>query len=277
MLASEVSSFLRSRRARLTPQDAGLAPHGTTRRVAGLKREEVARLAGVSVDYYARLEQGRPVGFSASVLDAVGRALQLTELDQAHLHDLVGRGKRQQSEAHGRATVLPAYERIAQVMEEQPVFVTDWRHNVLMANAVALSLFLDMGSDEPDDRNFARFVFIDPRSRALFDDWTGTAVLTAGSMRRNLARHPHDEGLQQLLGDCRISPEFEEMWEAYTLHEVVNSRKLYHHPDVGDIWVECDNVHLVGEEDQVLTVGTVERGSTSEAALSRLTEMTSAA
>ena len=272
----ELGTFLRARRGRLTPQSAGIAPHGAARRVAGLKREEVAQLAGVSVDYYARLEQGRPVHFSTSVLEAVGRALQLGRVDLAHLQDLAGpRERRACRDPAGRPAVLPAYERMVRGMASQPAFVTDWRLNVLLANPLALALYVEMGSVDPEERNFARFVFTDPDARALFVDWGLTAALVVGALRRSLAHHSDDAELLALIAACRRVPEFEELWGDYALTELVHSRKLYCHPVVGELWVDCDNVRLVGESDQLLTVGSVDAGSPSEAALERLAALAS--
>lgn len=271
MTASELAHFLQSRRARLSPEVAGVVPHGTVRRVLGLKREEVASLAGVSADYYARLEQGRPVRFSPSVLQAVGHALQLDRVDQAHLRDLVSSLEAPMAlEQPGRPTVLPAYERIVRGLADRPAFVTDWRHNVLLANPVALALYLDMGSAEARERNFARFVFTHPAARGLFVDWDVTAALVVGSMRRNLAHHPGDPELRGLIAELRPSAGFEDLWGDYTLTELVHSRKLYRHPLAGELWVECDNVRLVGESDQLLTIGSTDAGSSSELAMARL-------
>lgn len=273
MTVSELGAFLQSRRRRLTPLTAGVEPHGSSRRVIGLKREEVARLAGVSVDYYARLEQGRQVRFSPSVLNAVARALQLGSVDQAHLHDLADALERpRREEPPGRPAVLPAYERIVRGNPQQPAFVTDWRHNVLLANPLALALYLDMGSTDPGERNFARFVFTNDEAGRLFVDWDVTAALVVGSLRRGLAHHPDDPQLRSLVHELCRRPAFDEMWGDYTLTELVTSRKLYRHPIVGELWVECDNVRLVGEPDQLLTIGSVAAGSTSEYALRRLAE-----
>ena len=273
---SELGCFLRARRGRLTPEEAGITPHGAARRVVGLKREEVAQMAGVSVDYYARLEQGRPVHFSASVLEAVGRALQLDRVDQAHLHDLAGaRDRRARRDPAGRPAVLPAYERLVRGMADQPAFVTDWRLNVLLATPLALALYLEMGSVDPEERNFARFVFTDPGARALFADWHLTAALVVGSLRHSLAQHSGDAELLALIAACRRVPDFEQLWQDYALTEITHSRKLHRHPVVGDVWVDCDNVRLVGESDQLLTVGSVDAGSESEAALDRLAVLAS--
>lgn len=274
----ELGEFLRSRRGRLTPRSAGIEPHGSTRRVAGLKREEVARLAGVSVDYYARLEQGRPVRFSKSVLEAVGRALQLGPVDQAHLNDLVNlpnlRGLREKT---GRPQVLPAYERIVRCITHQPAFVTDWRLDLLVANPLALALYLQLGTEDPAERNFARFVFDDPAARNLFMDWRSRAELTVAAMRRSLARHPEDPELLGLVSELRERPEFNQLWEDYALVELTRSCRPYNHPLVGEIWMECDNVRVVGGADQLLTIGSAEVGSRSEAALSRLAALASRA
>lgn len=272
----ELGEFLRSRRGRLSPKAAGVEPHGSVRRVAGLKREEVARLAGVSVDYYARLEQGRAVRFSVSVLTAVGRALQLNPVDQAHLNDLAAaRDARRTPQRSGVPPVLPAYERLVRSLPHQPVFVTDWRHNVLLANPLALALYLDMGTQDPLERNFARFVFADPAARDLFADWENTAVTVAGSLRRATARHD-DSDLTDLIDDCRRTADFDRLWAAYPLTEQAYSRKLHAHPVVGHMWIVCDNLQSVGDSDQLLTVGSVDPGSTSDEALRRLAVLSGA-
>lgn len=273
---TELGEFLRSRRSRLSPVSAGIEPHGAVRRVAGLKREEVARLAGVSVDYYARLEQGRRVQFSQSVLNAVGRALHLSDVDQAHLNDLAQLRHGPRPRAGSQAVkVLPAYERIVSTVTTQPVFVTDWRHNVLAANALGLALYLNMGSDDPADRNFARFVFTDSSARGLFVDWGVTAALTVGALRRGLVRHSDDVQLLDLIDELRVVAEFDRLWVDYELSEISYSRKLYRHPMVGELWVVCDNMRIIGSEDQTLTMGSVEAGSESALAMRRLSQLLS--
>ena len=271
MIETELGDFLRSRRGRLSPKAVGVEPHGDARRVTGLKREEVARLAGVSVDYYARLEQGRRVRFSPAVLTAVGRALRLDEVDQAHLVDLATVHDRRRTAGPPEARQdLRAYERIMRALQDKPAFVSDWRHNVLLANPLALALYLDMGSDDAHQRNFASFIFTHPGARDLFVDWGITAALTAGSLRRSLARHPDDPELLDLIARCRRLADFDELWSRYELAELTHNRLLYRHPVAGELWVECDNLSLVGDEDLLLTVGNVDPGSPSEAALRRL-------
>lgn len=268
MTDTELGDFLRSRRARLSPGMVGIEPHGTSRRVAGLKREEVAQMAGISVDYYVRLEQGRPVHYSESVLGAVGRALRLDPLEQSHLGALARiRGRRAPRGPQGRQQVLAAYERIMSAVVDRPVFVTDWRLNVLTANPLALALYLDMGSEDPQERNFARLVFAHPDARTLFVDWDVTAALTVGALRRCLVDHRDDDELSDLIAELRLRPGFEELWERYELDESAHVRKRYRHPVVGEVWIECDNVRISDDGDQILTIGTVEAGSASETAL----------
>lgn len=273
MINAELGEFLRSRRARLSPEVVGIEAHGSGRRVAGLKREEVARLAGISVDYYVRMEQGRPVHYSESVLGAVGRALRLDALEQGHLNALASvRDRRAGPPAgrRGRREVLPAYQRIMAVLDDQPVFVTDWRLNVLTANPLALALYLDMGCEDPSERNFARFVFAHPDARALFVDWDTTAALTVGALRGSLAHHLDDDELADLIAELRSRPGFERLWTNYELAGIIHARKLYRHPVVGEVWIECDNVQVSDDGEQGLTIGTVEPGSPSETALRRL-------
>ena len=270
MANTELGDFLRSRRGRLSPGSVGIEPHGSSRRVAGLKREEVAQMAGISVDYYVRLEQGRPVRYSESVLAAVGRALRLDPLEQDHLNALTRLpDRRAQGGPRGHQQILPAFARIVDALVDQPAFVTDWRLNVLAANPLALALYVGMGSEDPLERNFARFVFAHPDARALFVDWEVTAALTVGALRRCVVHHRDDE-LFDLIAELRPTAGFEELWSRYELDDSVHARKQYRHPAVGEVWIECDNVRISDGGDQVLTIGTVEPGSPSEAALATL-------
>lgn len=269
--ADELGLFFKARRARLSPALAGLEPHGASRRVVGLKREEVARMAGVSVDYYARLEQGRDLHVSDAVLEALARALQLDEVDRAHVADLTRTGTRDRTPLPpGRLPVDPSFARIMATQVGNPAFVVDPRYHVVAANPLALLLFDEFGSHDPTTRNFAHYVFLTPSTRDFYDDWPLIARVTGGWLRRQLSRHPDDPEMLQLVRQLCVEQSFADLWMGYELDDSAHNRKLYHHPLVGDMTLDCDNVYVPNNTDQSLTVLTAAPGTPSEVGLDRL-------
>ena len=208
---SEIRDFLTSRRARITPEQAGLPAWGGSRRVAGLRREEVALLAGLSVDYYTRLERGNARGASDAVLDALARALQLDEAERAHLFDLV-----RAANAHpaaraprrpARQQVRPAVQRILDSMTTTPAYVRNGRLDILAANRLGRALYSPVFDSPAQPANPARFLFLDPRGPEFYVDWERQAHDTVAMLRSEAGRNPHDRALSGLIGELSTRSE----------------------------------------------------------------------
>ncbi|MET7285951.1 helix-turn-helix transcriptional regulator [Streptomyces sp. NPDC005573] len=265
----ELGAFLRSRRARVRPQDAGVVPTGTARRVPGLRREEVAYLAGVSVDYYARMEQGRQQNVSDAVLDAVARALNLDEVEHRHLLDLA----RRQTAPPGRRgperpqRVRPeVYQMLDLLGESAPAVVMGHRMDVLATNRLARILITDFDALPHRERNMAVFQFLDPAARDLYADWEAVATDSVAMLRLYTGRHPDDPLLTDLIGRLSIrSPEFRTWWATHQVREKTHGAKRYRHPLVGEITVGYEVFTFAGDPDQTLCVYTPEPGASTDA------------
>ncbi|MGW0334710.1 helix-turn-helix transcriptional regulator [Streptomyces sp. NPDC003011] len=275
--SSEIREFLRTRRARITPEQAGLAPHGGARRVPGLRREEVAQLAGVSVDYYVRLERGRTKGVSETVLDAVARALHLDETERAHLFDLT-----QPTPARTRRKRPLAPQRVHPVLYRTldslsvPAVVQGRRLDVLAANKLAHALYTDFEARPRRERNFARFVFLDEAARTLYADWEQVAGDCLAMLRLYAGRHPDDPQLTELIGELSLhSDTFRRMWADHDVTAHTTGTKRLHHPLVGDLTLEFAVLAVEGDPEQTLVIYTPEPASPSAEALSILASWTS--
>jgi transcriptional regulator with XRE-family HTH domain len=253
----ELREFLRSRRARLQPADVGLTSHGR-RRVPGLRREELARLAGVSVEYYVRLEQGRNPHVSDAVLDAVGRALRLDAGEQEHLRNLARpdrpprRGRR--SPATKRpGEVRPALRRLLDA-QPGPAYLVDRRTRVLAWNGLAAVVFGDFGELPPGDRNFAHLIFLDVDYRTLFGrSWQAKAENTVAYLRVGAGRHPDDPELASLIGRLAMkSGDFRTLWARQDVRDKGPGRYELRHPVVGELPLDFEILHTAGDEEQVL-------------------------
>jgi transcriptional regulator with XRE-family HTH domain len=252
----EVKAFLTSRRAKITPEQAGLQSYNRNRRVPGLRRSEVADRAGVSVEYYAQLERGNLAGASDSVLDALARALQLDEAEQAHLADL--------ARAAGPATrtrrkppalqVRPSVERILELMTEVPAFVNNGRGDVLAANPLAQALYSPMFDDPARPANHARFAFLNPRAREFWTDWTDIADATVAMMRTEAGRDPYDKALANLVGELSTrSEDFRTRWAAHDVRLHRTGTKQFHHPVVGNLKLNYETMQLTADPGLILT------------------------
>lgn len=269
----ELSEFLRSRRARLTPDEAGIGPGAGVRRVPGLRREEVARLAGINVDYYVRLERGRNLNASEAVLDAVARALRLDTTERAHLFALARpkpfRGGRPRPMPPQR--VRPAMYRILEALEPRPAMIVGRRMDVLAANRTARALYTDFDALPHRERNFARFVFLDEDARSLFTDWRRHAADVVAGLHLYSGRHPCDPQLAELIGELSLrSAEFSTWWADHNVHQHTHGTKTFHHPVVGEMTLSYETLDVMGDRDQTLTVYTAEPATASEAALDLL-------
>jgi transcriptional regulator with XRE-family HTH domain len=268
---TELREFLRTRRARLTPEAVGLPSFGERRRVPGLRREELAQLAGVSFDYYVRLEQGRTRNVSESVLDAVARALRLTDTERAHLLNLA-RPSRPRRRTEGAAPRIRAgLRRLVETIVEAPAFIIDRHYDVVAWNALAAALIIDFDAKAPRDRNMARFLFLDERARSIYADWDTAARESVAILRMAAGRDPNDSVLNELIGELSVkSAAFRRWWAEHDVRERTHGTKRYRHPIVGDITVSYEALHLPADPDLTLMLYTVEAGSPSEEALQRL-------
>ncbi|MEV6429768.1 helix-turn-helix transcriptional regulator [Nocardia sp. NPDC051463] len=265
---AELGEFLRSRRARLRPEEVGLPGYGSRRRVPGLRREELAMLAGVSVDHYVRLEQGRTLHFSESVLDAVAQALRLNPVERDHLYRLARPWSG--DEPPGEQQVRPGLRRLLDAAGEVPAYVVGRGTNVLAWNPIAAALITDFGALPPRERNLARLVFLDEGMRELYEDWPAKAADVVAYLRLDAARNPGDEGITTLVAELSGIPEFREQWDKYELEDKTHGRYAYLHPVVGRLDLGFETLRLPDDPDQALVMHTTEPESASATALQLL-------
>ncbi|HEY3712410.1 MAG TPA: helix-turn-helix transcriptional regulator [Amycolatopsis sp.] len=268
----ELGEFLRSRRARVTPAEAGLGPGDGVRRVPGLRREEVARLAGVNVDYYVRLERGRRGNPSDSVLDAVARALRLNSTERAHLFALARPGSaRPARRAVPPQRVRPSVYRILEAHEPFPAMVLGRRMDVLAANRPARALYTDWEALPGPSRNMLRFLFTDPAAREVMVDWATGAAQAVAHLRLYQGRHPGDPLLADLVADLSAADEdFRAWWGGRDVHQHTFGAKVFRHPAAGEFALEYELLGVLDDADQFLTLYTAEPGTDAAAAVQRL-------
>jgi transcriptional regulator with XRE-family HTH domain len=270
---SEVREFLSSRRAKITPEQAGLPAFGS-RRVAGLRRGEVAALAGVSVEYYTRLERGNLAGVSDSVLDALARALQLDENERTHLYDLA-RAANSSPAARARrrptaSEVRPSVQRIIAAMGT-PAFVRNNRFDILDANPLGRALYSDMYLDPAQPVNTARFIFLDPRAPRFYVDWENTARQAAGALRIQAGQNPYDRQLSNLIGELTTRSEvFRTWWAAHDVHVHRHGVKRLQHPLVGRLDLSYEAMELPGDTGLTIVTYNAEPGTPAADALTLL-------
>lgn len=277
---SEVREFLMSRRAKLTPEQAGL-PAGPNRRVAGLRRTEVAVLAGVSVEYYAKLERGSIAGASSSVLDAISSALQLDETERAHLFDLAraadgipasGRPRRRTTR---QAPARPSLHWTLEAITGGVAFVRNQYQDLLATNALGRAFYSPLIGDGGRTPNLARFQFLDPASRDFYPDWELFAEMCVGIMRAEAGRNPHDRAFQDLVGELSTQSEtFRTLWGAHDVRTHGAGTKRFNHPLVGEMTFAYEELSLTAEPGLVMIVYTAEPGSPSAERLELLASWT---
>lgn len=269
--SAEFGKFLKAMRSRLKPEDAGIADGSSARRVPGLRREEIARLADVSTDYYTRLEQGRNIHPSRAVLDSVARALKLDAGEQAHMMDLLehcAESARSPVPAQG---VRPAVRQLLEAVGDVPALVLGRRTDVLAGNRLAFLLFADFPELPPGERNLTRWLILDPRARELFRDWKTVAAEAAGALRVDVGRHPSDAQANQLVGELAVHSEhFRQWWAGHRVATRSAGSVRLHHPAVGDLELNFENLILRDDPDQVLRVFSAKPGSPSADALALL-------
>jgi len=264
---AEVREFLMTRRAKISPQSVGL-PTGPHRRVAGLRRSEAAALAGVSVEYYAKLERGAIAGASASVLDAVASALRLDDAERAHLLDLAraadgiptsGRPRRRASRP---AAPRPSLQWALDAITEAVAFVRDPRQNLLATNALGRAFYAPVIGDGGRTPNLARFQFLDPAAHDFYPDWDRFAEMCVAVIRAEAGRDPHDKGLQDLVGELSTRSEtFRTLWAAHDVRRHGAGVKRFHHPVVGDLTLVYEELAITAEPGRVMLVYSAEPGS----------------
>lgn len=275
-----LGAFLQARRARLRPEDVGLRDVGPRRRVAGLRREELAQLAGVSVSYYARLEQGLSRGASAEVLDAIARALLLDVHEREHLDRLAGAARHAPRPRRPRPEKLADETRdLLRAVEGVPAIVLGRRTDVLAWNALGHALLAGhLDPAGPDDQgrrpNMSRMLFLDPHCRELYANWTRKARAVVGNLRIAVGRHPDDPLLAALIGELTMnSPEFVAMWADHRVTPCDAASYELHHPVVGTVTVTQQTLSVARSPDQALIVCTTPAGSPSEEALALLRQV----
>jgi transcriptional regulator with XRE-family HTH domain len=267
---NEIREFLTSRRAKITPEQAGLPAYGS-RRVPGLRREEVAVLAGVSAPYYTRLERGDMSGASESVLNALAGALQLDDAERAHLFDLARAAQPAASPPRrrpARERVRPAVQQILDAMTGAAAFVRNDRLDILGGNPLGYALYSEMFVSSARPVNTARFVFLDPRAREFYLDWDRAARDTVAVLRSAAGRDPYDRDLSDLVGQLSTQSEtFRTHWASHNVRFHINGIKHFHHPVVGELSLNFERLELAADSGLTIFTYTAEPGSRNEEAL----------
>ncbi|GAA3936934.1 helix-turn-helix transcriptional regulator [Actinomadura viridis] len=271
----EVREFLTSRRAKIAPEEAGL-PAGSRRRVPGLRRSEVAALADMSVEYYAKLERGNLAGVSPAVLEALARALRLDDAERAHLLNLA------QAADGSDALTRPRRRRTSReqwkphrslqwtldAVTAGPAFVRNGRMDILAANQLARAFYADVYATPGNQANLARFNFLDPASHRFYPDWDQAADMAVAILRTEAGRNPHDKDLHDLVGELSTrSQEFRTRWGAHNVRHHGTGIKRFHHRVVGDLTLAYEGLEMAAERGLTLTIYTAQPGSPSEEGL----------
>jgi transcriptional regulator with XRE-family HTH domain len=271
-MATELGDFLRTRRARLRPTDVGLASYGA-RRVPGLRREELAQLAGVSVTYYTRLEQGQSQNASDDVLDAIARALRLDDDESAHLRDLARPARRRRAAKPRPETARPGTVQLISAMEGVAALAMDRCANVLAWNPLGHQLLAGhYAADSPRSAanrpNLTRMLFLDPHTRELHTRWSEEAKRSVASLRLVAGRHPDDHRLAELIGElCMKSAEFSGLWSRHPVLNCTFGVKYFSHPVVGQLELQFEVLSLPDDSAHRILLYSAEPGTPSEAAL----------
>ncbi|UJW30102.1 helix-turn-helix transcriptional regulator [Saccharothrix sp. AJ9571] len=265
----EVREFLTSRRAKIAPEQAGL-PSGTRRRVPGLRRSEVAALADVSVEYYAKLERGTLAGVSPAVLEAVARALQLDEAERAYLLHLAQAADgsdtltRPRRRAGRQWTPHRSLQWTLDAVTAGAAFVRNGRSDIVAVNQLARAFYSDIYASPHNQANLARFTFLDPASRRFYPDWDLAADVSVSILRTEAGRDPHDKDLHDLVGELSTrSDEFRTRWGAHNVRHHGTGTKRFHHHAVGELILAYEGLEMAAEPGLTLTVYTAEPGSPS--------------
>ena len=271
---AQVREFLISRRERISPAQAGLPAYGgSNRRVKGLRREEVALLAGVSIDYYVRMERGNLTGASEAVLDGIASALQLDEAERAHLFDLARAAQPAPPRQRRRKTsgVTDGIQQILDAITDAPAWVRNARHDMLAANLLARALYAPVLADPRRPANNARFVYLDPAAREFFADWERAADDIAAMLRSEAGSNPHDKQLVELIGELSTrSEEFRSRWAAHNVRFHRTGRKCIHHPVVGTLDLNFEAMEFPAHPGLTLLAYTAAAGTPTADSLKML-------
>ncbi|MEU8578661.1 helix-turn-helix transcriptional regulator [Streptomyces asoensis] len=277
---AQVREFLTSRRAKISPERAGL-PAGSRRRVPGLRRSEVAALADMSVEYYAKLERGNLAGASPAVLEAVARALRLDDAERAHLMNLAQTADGSDALTRPRrrtARTWNAHRSLQWVLDAVtagPAFVRNGRMDLLATNRLARAFYDDVYATPGNQANLARFQFLDPASRRFYPDWDLAADMAVAIVRTEAGRNPHDKDLHDLVGELSTrSDAFRTRWGAHNVRHHGTGTKRFHHAAVGDLTLAYEGLEMTAEPGLTLTVYTAEPASPSEEGLRLLASWT---
>jgi transcriptional regulator with XRE-family HTH domain len=274
----EVREFLTTRRAKVTPEQAGLPRYGGRRRVTGLRRDEVAQLAGISIEYYTRLERGNIRGISDEVLDGIARALRLDDVERAHLIDLVRMASAAPAVRRhpARQQVRPSVRRLLDSMTGTAAFLRNGRLDILAANPLGYALYSPVlespaAGNPRQPANLARFIFLDDQAAQFYRDWDGIAHAAVGSLRAEAGRAPHDRALASLVGELSLrSQPFRELWAAHDVEYYRSGMQPFRHPLAGDLDLEYDALELPADPGQTIIAYSAEPGSAAHDALSIL-------
>lgn len=269
---TDIRDFLTSRRARVTPEQAGIVTHSGKRRVPGLRREEVALLAGVSADYYTRLERGTVHGASDSVLNAVARVLQFDEAERLHLFELVKtKGTARRSRRPAKTQIRPSIRHVLDALVGVPAWISNDRLDLLAANQLCEALYSDLVREPNGPANIAKFLFLEGRSREFFVDWEDHAEDAVAMLRRAAGRDPHDRNLTGLVGELSTrSEEFRVRWAAHNVRFHRSGLKALNHSAIGRIDLTFEAMDLLEDAGLTLYVMTAEPNSPSAEGLKLL-------
>ncbi len=270
--SEEIREFLTTRRAKITPDAAGLPAYGGPRRVPGLRREEVALLSGVSIDYYIRLERGNLRGVSDSVLEALAGALQLDEAERVHLFALArAAAGSARSTRPGAQRVRPGVQQTVDAMTGAPAYVRNARRDILAANQLGRALYSELYRDPVRPVNSARFVFLNPAARTFFPNWDRAADDTVAVLRSEAGKNPYDRALSDLVGELSTrSDAFARRWATHDVRFHRTGIKDIHHPVVGDLQLRFEAMELPADPGLSIVVYTATPGSASADGLSLL-------
>ena len=276
--ANDIRDFLVSRRAKLSPEQAGLPNFGGRRRVEGLRREEVALLAGMSTQYYTRLERGTATGVSEGVIDGISRALQLDEAERSHLYDLVRAANAgahpQRRRPTNRSQLTASMQQTIDAMSTVPVFVQNGRLDAVATNSLGHALFSVMFEGVRPPVNAARFVFLDPKAQDFYRDWEANARQIVAILRAEAGRSPYDRQLSDLVGELSTRSDFfRKLWGSHDVREHRTGIKSVHHPVVGDLDLTFQGMDLASDHGLQMLVFSAEPGSASYDGLQLLSNL----
>ena len=275
---NDLSDFLVSRRAKLTPQEAGLPDFGGRRRVPGLRREEVALVAGMSAEYYKRIERGNARGVSEAVIDGISRALRLDDAERSHLYELVRAANAGAHPKQGRpartAQLSPSMQQTIDAMSTVPVFIQNGRLDAVATNRLGHALFSVMFEDARPPVNAARFVFLDPKAQDFYRDWDATARQIVAILRAEAGRSPYDRPLSDLVGELSTRSDFfRKLWGSHDVREHRTGVKSVRHPVVGDLDLTFQGMDLTSDHGLQMLVFSAEPGSASHDGLQLLSNL----